>query len=348
MVTGSGSFYLLSLCHQLVSNTRSRSHPKRCRGRVNIPVTHPEATPQGSPPGVSNQSLPSFEEVCELHCPTLRLIPSRARPAFARVLSASLRSVQSDNSKEAWLKLFMLPKCVLPSSKRRGRNLKPTSIETLCRLWSDKEFGLLWNLAKGNTSHFRGRKVSAEEPQRLIDLAISLAKAGMFGKACGILLSAGIAPNNKNTWKLLLSKHPSCPPPQVPQVPTVPISIGSDFNILGVLQSFPKGSAAGPSGLRIQHLLDAASIPLPTSICSSLRDLVNLLSSGKAPTSVSTFLAGGSLTALNKFKPGCLPDIRPIAVGEALRRLTGKCLCSLIKYKASEVFQPRSCLCFRL
>eukprot|EP00731_Ephydatia_muelleri_P000760 Em0001g760a len=115
------------------------------------------------------------------------------------------------------------------------------------------------------------------------------------------------------------------------QVPTVPISIGPDFNILGVLQSFPKGSAAGPSGLRIQHLLDAASIPLPTSICSSLRDLVNLLSSGKAPTSVSTFLAGGSLTALNKFKPGCLPDVRPIAVGEALRRLTEKCLCSLIK-----------------
>eukprot|EP00731_Ephydatia_muelleri_P001362 Em0001g1362a len=120
-----------------------------------------------------------LKEVCELHRPTLRFIPSRARPAFARVLSASLRSVLSDNSEEAWLKLFMLPK-----------------------------------------------------------------------------------------------------------------------------------------------------------------DLVNLLSSGKAPTSVSTFLAGGSLTALNKFKPGCLPDVRPIAVGEALRRLTGKCLCSLIKYNASEFFQP--------
>ena len=67
---------------------------------------------------------------------------------------------------------------------------------------------------------------------------------------------------------------------------------------------------------------------------------INLLSSGKAPTSVSIFLAGDGLTALNKFKPGCLPDVRPIAVGEALRRLTGKCLCSLIKYKASEFFQP--------
>ena len=151
------------------------------------------------------------------------------------------------------------------------------------------------------------------------------------------------------TTIILLSKHPRCPPPQVPQVPTVPISIGPDFNILGVLQSFPKGSAAGPSGLRIQDLLDAASIPLPTSICSSLRDLVNLLLSGKAPTSVYTFLAGGSLTALNKFKPGCLPDV---AVGEALRRLTGKLvLVFLDKVQGLRIFSTSSvwsCLCFRL
>ena len=68
--------------------------------------------------------------------------------------------------------------------------------------------------------------------------------------------------------------------------------------------------------------------------------LINLLSSGKVPSSVSKFLAGGSLTALNKSKSGCLPDVRPIAFGEALRRLTGKCLCSLIKNKDSECFQP--------
>ena len=57
-------------------------------------------------------------------------------------------------------------------------------------------------------------------------------------------------------------------------------------------------------------------------------------------TEMSTYLAGGSLTALNKVKPGCPPDIRPIAVGETLRRLTGKCLCAVIKDKASELFHP--------
>ena len=55
---------------------------------------------------------------------------------------------------------------------------------------------------------------------------------------------------------------------------------------------------------------------------------------------MSKFLAGGSLTASNKQKEGCPPDIRPIAVGETFRRLTGKCLCALVKEKASDFFQP--------
>ena len=141
----------------------------------------------------------------------------------------------------------------------------------------------------------------------------------MFGKACNILLSAGLAPNNDATWQLLLSKQPSCPPPFVPQVSSTPISVEPDFNILGALRSFPKGTAAGPLGLRVQHLLDAASIiPLPTSTCSSLRDIASLLASCKVPLLVSKYLAYGNLTALNNLKEGNGYDIRPIAVGELI------------------------------
>ena len=171
-------------------------------------------------------------------------------------------------------------------------------------------------------------------------IMLYMARAGLFGKASRLLLSSGLAPNTDTTWQLLLSKHPSCPPPVAPLIPSTPATIGPDFNMLAILHSFPKDTAAGPSGLRIQHLLDAATIPLPTSICSALRDVVNLLASGNVPSQVSTYLAGGSLTALNKVKQGCPPDIRPIAVGETLRRLTGKCLCAVIKDKASELFHP--------
>ena len=92
--------------------------------------------------------------------------------------------------------------------------------------------------------------------------------------------------------------------------------------------------------MRVQHLLDAATVPLPTSISSSLRNVVNLLAAGKAPKELSIYLSGATLTALSKNKPNCPPDIRPIAVGEVLRRLTSKCVCHQIKDKATELFHP--------
>ena len=68
------------------------------------------------------------------------------------------------------------------------------------------------------------------------------------------------------------------------------------------------------------HLLDAAGIPLPTSICSLLRYVVNFLASAHPSQSfLRADSAGGSLTALNKQKKGCSPDRRPITVGESLR-----------------------------
>ena len=77
-------------------------------------------------------------------------------------------------------------------------------------------------------------------------------------------------------------------------------------------------------------------MPLQTPILQSLRDVINLLAAGRAPSEVSTFLAGGSLTALNKSKPGSSIDVRPIAVGESLCRLTSKWLCAVVKGKSAE------------
>ncbi|KAL5499697.1 hypothetical protein EMCRGX_G011154 [Ephydatia muelleri] len=52
-------------------------------------------------------------------------------------------------------------------------------------------------------------------------------------------------------------------------------------------------------------------------------------------------MAGGRLIALNKNKEDSPPDIRPIVVGESLRRLAGKCICASLKEKTSEFFfQP--------
>ena len=198
----------------------------------------------------------------------------------------------------------MLPKCVLPSCKHRGRHNRPISIKFLCDLWAKDDFVTLWNLAKGRSRSLANYSVSRDEASshHTIDSAVSLARDGLIRKASRVLLSDGIAPNNDQTWKLLQSKHPSCPLPLAPKVISEPLSLGRNFDILSVLKSFPKDTAAGPSGLRVQHLLDAASIPLATSICSSLKSIVNLIhvASGKAPNDIAKFLVGEALTALNK------------------------------------------------
>eukprot|EP00731_Ephydatia_muelleri_P010160 Em0005g746a len=63
----------------------------------------------------------------------------------------------------------------------------------------------------------------------------------------------------------------------------VPISYlcaqwSKDFDIMALLHSFPKDTACGPSGLRIQHLIEAAEVPLQFPICAVLRDWSTYLS----------------------------------------------------------------------
>ena len=64
--------------------------------------------------------------------------------------------------------------------------------------------------------------------------------------------------------------------------------------------------------------------------------MVGLLARGEAPSSLAPYLAGASLNALPKKDNG----IRPIAVGETLRRLTAKTLCAATKDQAMTHFFP--------
>ena len=222
-----------------------------------MPPSTIEAVAANNFPG---SSLPNLEDVFLLNQPTLCFIPSKSQPAFARALSSTLRSVIRENSEEAWLKLFMLPKCVLPSSRRRGLHDRPLQIDTLCKMWTENDFTSLWNLAKSCVASQNEGKSGSSSNQHT-NQAVSLGRSGMMGKACRVLQSNGIAPNNETTWELLKAKHPRGPVPLLPATHSAPVTLEQ---VLSILHSFPKDMAAGPSGLRVQHLLDVASIPLPT------------------------------------------------------------------------------------
>ena len=334
------SLFVCPSCSQLVSNSRHASHLRQCSQRCIAPVSLQQ--PVSIPCSDDSQDLPTFDQVCQLNHPTLRYIPAKARPAFARALSSSLRDVLQKNTEDAWLKLFMLPKCVLPSLRHKGNHNPHKSIESLCNMWLNNDLTTLWMMAKSRESNqnVSMETTSCRNYRKVISSAVSLGRSGMTGKACRMLLSGGIVPNNDTTWRLLQAKHPSCPPPVTPDVTSEPITLSPSFNIVPILRSFPKGTSPGPSGLSVQHLLDTISVPLHTPIGTSLKRIVNLLASGKVPVHVSAYLAGGKLIALDKSKEGSPPDVRPIAVGETLRRLTGKCICTILRNKFSSFFEP--------
>ncbi len=63
---------------------------------------------------------------------------------------------------------------------------------------------------------------------------------------------------------------------------------------------------------------------------------MNRLARGDALTSLASWLAGAALIEFEKPEEG----LRPIAVGEILRRLIGKCLCDSPKIISNNILSP--------
>ena len=120
--------------------------------------------------------------------------------------------------------------------------------------------------------------------------------------------------------------------------PSSPVQF-SDVEVISVLRSFPSNSAPGPSSLRANHLKEAVFCPSPTVASRALVylvEVVNILAAGLAPPFISPFLCAASLLAPKKKDGG----LRPIAVGEVLRRLTSKCVSRAVQPEAISILSP--------
>ena len=129
-------------------------------------------------------------------------------------------------------------------------------------------------------------------------------------------------------------KHPQAtgPPPQPPQV-TSPQLTFTSAEVEKMVKKFRRGSAPGPSGLRPEHLrvcLQAAPWRRQRAL-QSLTSLVNCMTAGGVPSQVAPYLCGAHLHGALKKDGG----IRPIAVGNLLRRLVGKCCATRVQEKAA-------------
>ena len=141
--------------------------------------------------------------------------------------------------------------------------------------------------------------------------------------------------------KKLEEKHPK--PPEDTNMPPfnpLPGVVCDRRSVLEGIRSFPPGSSGGPDGLKPQILKDLTEDSLGEDAKNLLDALVlffnEIVFKGKVPIEACAFFYGGNLIALSKKCGG----IRPIAIGNTLRRLASKIAMSSVTELQKELFWP--------
>ena len=216
------------------------------------------------------------------------------------------------------------------------------------RRWQSGDIVALWGEAVASVSakSHRGSRGRREmKPEALQASNVRRAKlatqAGQYRKGIQVLTSEGLSPASESSLEEMLTKHHQSPPPPRPSTtPSPPISVPLRC-VSRALRSFPSNSAPGPSLLRANHLREATRCPTASCGTCALRAIaatVNLLAAGGAPPEIASYLCGATLLAVKKKNGG----LRPIAVGEVLRRLTSKCLSRAVQSDSSDAIASGS------
>ena len=109
--------------------------------------------------------------------------------------------------------------------------------------------------------------------------------------------------------------------------------------MLKVIRSFPNGSGGGLDRLRPQHMKDlvgGGNREHESSLLKSLTLFVNLVLAGGVPAEIRPIFFGASLCALRKKDGG----VRPIAIGNTLRRLISKVAVRGCSERCSNLLRP--------
>ena len=160
---------------------------------------------------------------------------------------------------------------------------------------------------------------------------------GAPGKAVQSLLSAGIhSADDPSVHRTLVALHPTGIPVAWDELPGV-LPLQADPSDLdwgeltrSAVRSFHRTSAGGPSGLRVSHLQDAIRRPgRGAPLVSALGSLASAWIQGKLPPDHGPVWCCATLLPLVKKDNG----VRPVAIGEVLRRLVGKVLLALTEVR---------------
>ena len=205
-------------------------------------------------------------------------------------------------------------------------------IKDRLRRWQAGECGQLWAEAKagqemkktGGKKKKGGGGGEKEQPsleERNAQRCKTKAQEGQYSRAVQALVSCGLAEYSPASLAEMQQKHPAPQRPQPPPPASVmPPRAFNTAEVAAAALSFPKGSGAGPSGMRPEHfksVLKNTSAALANKALGALTRAVNAMAAGKVPVQVRPFFCGARLVA-GKKKDNSL---RPIAIGNLLRRV---------------------------
>ena len=299
---------------------------------------------------------PPLREILLVRVPVIRYLPSCLQADFTAALAGALDRYTADMTDQNLFAVLSLPKLTMRSPLVKGKfcheHLVGTVRQRLRKFIAGDIHSLLVELqADLDRRSGQGAQTRARKRARIADSddaipANSLRRMrvlvgeGASKKAVDVLLSPGSHdPADPQVIARLKTLNPSAPPPNTSSLPgVVDPGLGDEAEdgfwehiIRDSIQRFPRGSAGGPSGLRPSHLQDALKRRAgSTSLIKALATLTDKWVKGLLPQRQAYYWSGANLTPLAKPDGG----VRPVAVGETLRRLAGKALLATAVAKA--------------
>lgn len=278
------------------------------------------------------------------HC-TPKHIPKKSRTPFLEMMVGLLKNVNRDPSIYNLVRLLCGTKCML-SLRLPGSGVEISHgvrIKERIESFGDSRSSFL-----GIIDTLMDEKASVAPPPRPLTnsgkakKALIIAKVGdgQLSAACKIATSAGVAPMSLATLAKMQEKNPERGM-AITSTGFIDVNVTIKAEeIEKSINSFKKGSAPGPDGVRPDFLKMCQSSTntfLKESFGDEVAALANLAANGKLPLEAQPLFNCGKAVALRKGDS----DVRPLVVGNTFSRLISKTLVQKNKEKIEQFFGNR-------
>lgn len=284
------------------------------------------------------------------HTTVLKRIPKAARIhtaiEFSNLIAACIRPNATFLS---WAHFFTFSYTALKSPDKKDKSTKNLSIATIVKrnldLWTKLKRLPFEEFSNKILSNLQRRKKSkTAKDMEAIRLKLVQAKLsdGDISGAIRILSSNDtIAVVNAETHQKLLEKHPE-PNLAIEVENATPADIQpvSSTEVRKSIFAFATGSSGGMDGIKPQHLKDLIGKETGDhgeKVLECLSGFSDFCLNGEVPTHVTHLLYGATLCGLNKKDN----TIRPIAIGNTVRRLVSRIASSRISERMGNELRPK-------